>query len=300
MNSNFNQLLIIFFILLFCIGCGKKTQAEMEKFSEGNPSYNDIFLEKTTGAFNESKSRNIINNNKKQDSQDLDFYLFEEFEKSKKRLLEYNINAEYECVDLNDARKILLEIVQQYGFIKRASSTIKDNTFNINANIYIEANLLYKALGDFKKIGKMISEDISINDHTENMMIQQKKAAREQIRVQRKIKSIENISTTNINWSERENSLEKSENDLDNTDIEKWKINDQIMWAKITLNINGPQRPFLINTPIYKNVLIGLINVFLQLLYILLWVVPFIIIILLAIVLVKKSNLIKIYKDKFK
>jgi len=288
-------LTVIFVLLALCLinSCKKDSSKKPSSINESKTMYDSP---------KDAQKNSDENITKNVTTQDLDFFLIDDFEKSKKRLLEYNINTTYECADLNTARKTLLEIVNEYGFIKNASSSIKQDPYYINAKIFVDASLLYKSLLDLKKIGKLVSEDITVIDLTENMYIKQKIQAREKIRIDRKKKSIESSSPKDNEWLDKENSLEKSEDSLDKSEIEQWKINDQIAWAKININIKAPEKPYSIVVPSFKNAFLGVINLLLQILYVLIYILPFIIIIILLFVLWKKRVQIKEFfkKDKNK
>ncbi|MBM9500178.1 DUF4349 domain-containing protein [Leptospira sp. 201903071] len=190
------------------------------------------------------------------------------------RLLEYNIQLSYECKDLVKTRKELLDYIAKYGYLE-SSSAINSRTPFMSVKMHVRTAKLYEALLDLDKLGVLISEDISTIDHTEGMVWQKRKTTREKIRLSRRNNANQQIGAASKNWEVIEESIERSEDELDLAEQETWKIKDRVSWATISVSFGTPTPPDAIQVPEYKNALVGILNAFLQLSYYLLWIFPF-------------------------
>ena len=133
-------------------------------------------------------------------------------EKAAERLLEYHVSLEYQCADFQKARQELLAIVSQYGFIRSGRTDIS-GTSSLNLGIAVQAKDLYRFLLDMDRIGKLSGERINVNDLTEQMVLSQRQARREDIRLQRKTRGLAGISAAARNWQTIEESIARSEED---------------------------------------------------------------------------------------
>ncbi|WP_232380737.1 DUF4349 domain-containing protein [Leptospira ainlahdjerensis] len=190
------------------------------------------------------------------------------------RLLEYNILLSYQCNDLVKTRKELLEYIAKYGYLE-SSSAVNSTTPYMSVKIHVRSAKLYEALLDLDKLGVLISEEISTIDHTEGMVWQKRKTNREKIRLSRRNVANQQIGAGSRNWEVVEESIERSEDQLDLAEQETWKIKDRVSWATVTVSFGTPTPPDAIQIPEYRNALVGLLNAFLQLSYYLLWILPF-------------------------
>lgn len=191
------------------------------------------------------------------------------------RLIEYNIDLSYESTDLINTRKQLLSFVSKYGFLESSSAENIRSPY-MSLKIRVSADKLYESLQELDKLGNLLSENISTIDHTEGMVWQKRKITRERLRQIRRGLASRQVSTNSKNWQEIEESVSSSEDQLDLAEQESWKINDRVKWATITLSYRTPVPPDAIQVPAYKNAFIGLLNLFLELTYYLIWILPFI------------------------
>jgi hypothetical protein len=135
-------------------------------------------------------------------------------------------------------------------------------------------------LQQIDKLGILKNENISVVDHTENMAWQKIKIDREQLRTVRKNQTIKDVSSSLKTWTDRERSLEQSEDALDQAKFEEWKINDKISWAHLIVYVKGPDQPDRIKVPAFRDAFVGVANMLLNILYALIWLAPFIIVFL--------------------
>jgi hypothetical protein len=191
------------------------------------------------------------------------------------RLLEYNIQLSYECADLVKTRKDLLDFIAKYGYLE-SSSAVNSQSPYMTARIHVASVKLYEALLELDKLGNLLSEDISAIDHTEGMVWQKRKSTREKIRQVRRNIANSQITAGAKNWQLVEESIANSEDQLDLAEHETWKINDKVKWATISVSYATPTPADVVQVPAYKNAFIGLFNMFLELTYYLIWILPFV------------------------
>ena len=159
------------------------------------------------------------------------------FIKARERLLEYHVQMTYECENLLKSRQELLGITSKYGYIKHSQSTTEGSHIKMRADIYVKSDSLYMCLNELNKVGILLSETISVIDHTEDMAFNEIKIKREQIRIIRRNRAFNQSNLKGKTWKDRDNSLERSEDELDKREYEQWKIRDRISWAKINLHL---------------------------------------------------------------
>jgi len=216
------------------------------------------------------------------------------FEKTADRFLEYKVNLIYKCDDLLESRQSLLGITSKYGFVKQSNSSAEGSNSYMTVDLFIKSNLIYDALKDLNELGILESERITVIDHTEDMVRAERKRRREQTRIIRKNKAISTVSAAAKTWKDREDSLERSENELDRMDHKKWKINDSVSWAKVHIYLKGPDIPERIDVPNYQDAFVGILNTLLKMLYAVIILSPFIIII--GLILWKRKKIFSIFK----
>ena len=183
---------------------------------------------------------------------------------STERLLEFRVILNYESSDIIKTRKELIQFISKYGYLAN-SSAVNSRSPYMSATIFVDSSKLYEALLDLDKLGVIQSEDITTIDHTEGMVWQKRKINREKIRLGRKNKANNQIDASSKNWSAIDESLTKSEDQMDLAEHETWKIQDRIKWATIQIQFSTPIPPDQIQVPVYKNAFIGLFNMFLEL-----------------------------------
>lgn len=212
------------------------------------------------------------------------------------RLLEYRVDLTYESMDLIKSRQEMLGIVAKYGFVKGSGASLESKKSFMASDVFVKSEKLYDALQEFDKVGILLAENISVTDHTENMVLQERKVKREQIRIGRKNAAAGQVTAAARNWNDIENSLEQSEDTLDGADHEKWKIKDKVAWAWIHVNFKGPDQPGRIEVPRYTDAFIGVANLFLGFLYVLIYILP--LGILIWLVIWKRNQIKNIFKRK--
>ncbi len=215
---------------------------------------------------------------------------------SKDRLLEYRVNLDYRCTDLQQARLLLLAITSKYGFVRSESTSISTTRQNMNTVIAIKADRLYDALLECDRLGRLENESIIVTDHTGNMVLSDRKAKREQVRSLRRARALDQGATKERTWREVEDSLSASEDAMDGAEHAKWGIRDTVTWATLTVTLRGPESARQIEVPRYVNVLVWLANFFLNLLYVLLGASPFIA--LIAVVIWKRKAIIGLFRRR--
>jgi hypothetical protein len=190
---------------------------------------------------------------------------------AKERLLEYRVDLTYESGDLSKSRHELLGIVAKYGFIKQAGTSLEDQPPAVVSDLLIKSDKIYEALRDLDRVGRLVSENISVTDHTEEMALQERTVKREQLRIERKNAAAGQVAPAVKSWSEIDNSLTQSEDRLDAAEHGKWKIRDRVAWAWIHVSLKGPDR---INVPDYFNAVVGMVNFLLKLLWVVIYLLP--------------------------
>ncbi|HOT45146.1 MAG TPA: DUF4349 domain-containing protein [Spirochaetota bacterium] len=190
---------------------------------------------------------------------------------AKERLLEYRVDLTYESGDLPASRRDLLGIVAKYGFVKQAGTSLEDQPPTVVSDLLIKSDKIYEALQDLDRVGRLVSENISVTDHTEEMALQERTVKREQLRIARKNAAAGQVAPAVKSWSEIDNSLTQSEDRLDTAEHGKWKIRDKVAWAWVHVNLKGPDR---ITVPDYLNAVVGMVNFLLRLLWVVIYLLP--------------------------
>lgn len=276
-------LIIIVIVITLC--CAKKEQ----------PEESDSKLEFNTQLEKKSVPGTKLKN-KKLSKQNLETPFISKFEIGNQRLLEYTLHLSYDCNNLIKSRETLLKLIQKYGFIKNSRTNTETKQPTLWAEIHIKQNTIYQAVLDFKLLGKLISEEITVIDHTENYKLYTIKELRNKLRITRRSNATKNTPQISKTWINKEEALERSEEQFDQSKFEKWKINDRINWAKINITLLGPKNADKIIIPNFKNALIAITNAFLWLAYFLTALTPFIIITLL--IYFNRTKISKLFSNK--
>ncbi|MBN2077701.1 MAG: DUF4349 domain-containing protein [Spirochaetes bacterium] len=190
------------------------------------------------------------------------------------RLLEYRVELSYESDDLMKSRRELLEATARHGYVKESTSSMEGKHPFVTSEIRVRSERLYDALRDFDRVGTLKTERITVTDHTEGMMLQERAARREQVRITRRGAASAGTAPTAKNWKDIEDALEESENRLDASEQEKWRIKDRVAWASVRVEITGPDLPERIVVPPFGDALVDLANILLGLVYGLVYLVP--------------------------
>ncbi|EMY62749.1 DUF4349 domain-containing protein [Leptospira terpstrae] len=264
--------LIIFALFVFLLHCGKESNSESTAPVEAEIRSSDMESEKKVAPSAPRAEENIeppsVENQLGQ--------VFVPIQNSSERLLEYQVQMSYQTQDLIKTRKDLLSFITKYGFIESSSAVNTDSPY-MSLRVHIRSEKLYEALIELDTYGVLLSEDISTIDHTEGMVWQKIKSNREKIRLGRRNNANNQTSANSKNWQEIEEAVTESENNLDSSEHEIWKIKDKVKWATLSINFSSPIPADKIQIPTYKNAFIGILNVFLELTYYLIWMIPFLI-----------------------
>ncbi|TGL64660.1 DUF4349 domain-containing protein [Leptospira sarikeiensis] len=190
------------------------------------------------------------------------------------RLLEYKVNLTFETENFIAARKSLLELSAKYGFVQNESlqNYGDDSGPNMTAVIHVKSSDLYQVLMELEKLGNLKSENIEVEDHTENFTLEQIHSRREKIRIARRTEL--STRSTPKSAAEIEELLGQSEDSADSAEFEKWKILDRVTWAKISIHMYGPQKPKTVEVPNFGEAFIDLISLVLKLLLSLVYIIP--------------------------
>ncbi|PJZ77110.1 DUF4349 domain-containing protein [Leptospira neocaledonica] len=210
------------------------------------------------------------------------------------RLLEYKVDLNFQTKDFIAARKFLLELSGKYGFVQSESlqNWGGDTEPSMTAIIHVKSSDLYQVLMELEKIGTLTSENIQVEDHTENYTLEQIHSRREKIRVARRTEL--GARSTPKNAAEIEELLGQSEDSADSAEFEKWKILDRVTWAKISIHMYGPKKPKAVEVPSFGDAFIDLASLGLKLILSLIYIIP------LALIAAGIFYLIKYVKNRLK
>lgn len=274
---------VLFILMIVFLGCGDVGKKKEETLSPGatdvSPATGEVVHSKgrarqapeeknirgTTGG--EGESGGV------RDERKLDFVFIKPFRAADGRLLEYRIDLTYRTERFPASRLRLLEIVGKRGFLETASSSTSASHAGMNTGFYVRADEVYEALKELDDVGRLESENIRVTDHTEEWVNQGRRARREELRMARRSK-VTGIAPAARNWREREEALERSEDSFDRAEQARWKIKDRTAWARVNVVLLGPELPPRVTVPEYKRALYGLFNLLLEFSYVLLWLIP--------------------------
>jgi hypothetical protein len=191
------------------------------------------------------------------------------------RQLEYQVDVNYQIADLKGARAFFNQWVPRYGFMQSEAASGQGNGY-LTLSVKVRSTNLYNALAELDAIGMLANERISVVDHTENSMLQQLLAEREQIRMRRRSTAVNQSGATSRNWQAAETLLAASEDKELQTRMEEWRISDRVQWATVTIHLTMPvvARTAAVEVPTFQNAFIGLLNLLLQFLYAAIYIVP--------------------------
>ena len=233
-----------------------------------------------------------------EDSRGLEGHFVAPVEVGKERLLEYKADMTYETEDIRKSRSEIIAVVAKYGFIKQSYASTEETKPVMSTDLLVRSDRLYQAILELDRAGILLTEQITVTDHTDSMVLQDRKARREQIRITRKNLAATQVTGVAKNWNEIENSLSRSEDSLDLAEHEKWRIRDKVAWAWIHVNLKGPDQPSRVIVPRYTDALVGLVNLFLRLIYVLIYTAPFLAII--AVIAWKRDRIVGIFRREKK
>lgn len=195
-------------------------------------------------------------------------------EAAKDRLLEYKVNLRIKCKSLKMTRKELIEIIKKESFIRSSQTQVESQYESMVVEIHVPSSELYNTLLSIDKLGNLLSESIYTDDWTETNEEQKIKLDREHLRSSRRSVAATKGSPENWNWKDREELLERSEDNMDAARLESWKIKDKVKWAKVTINLVGEEIPDEIVIPNFRDAFIAAINFMLSVVYGILFLIP--------------------------
>lgn len=189
-----------------------------------------------------------------------------------RRLLEYQVNVDFETKDFDNARSRMMQLIDKYGFVK-SSRTLLDQRQFVNSTFYVQSQHLYKFLKNLDHVGRLKSEQIQTIDHTGNNFAKQVVISREKLRSRRRAKHLSG-SPSKKNFVDRENALAASEDNQDNARIAQFNMADKVKWAKVQVNLASPSQPSRVQVPQYENAFVNMLNWFLTMTLYMIYALP--------------------------
>lgn len=180
------------------------------------------------------------------------------------RMLEYSVNLSFRSDSILKSRETTFAVAEKYGFLS-SSRTYTSGDQSFRATIRVSADRLYDALKELEAAGILYESSIDVTDHTADMVWQGIKLDREKLRSLRR-QALQNRTTAN-NQIQAENLVSQSEDSQDLARFERWKIEDRVKWATVSVYVSGPEAIAEVEVPAYQNALISLTNSFLALTY---------------------------------
>ena len=273
---------LVLVVLVAAFGCGKSDQRSSEgraldRLTQASAPVAGLAMEEApdADAMLAGKKTGRSTRRGQGEAGAQDFYLkpgFVPSSLSEERLLEYRIHLSYRTEDFGGARSLLLSVVGKRGFLGETSTSLKDRA-RMQASFAVRSAELTEVLRELDGLGSLRREHITVTDHTEPFVLQQRTASREELRSRRKA-SVSSTGLVAKNWAERNAALEQSENALDRATQEQWKLRDRARWARVQIELLGPQTAPIVAIPPYRRALVGLLNLSLDVSYGLLWFSP--------------------------
>lgn len=198
---------------------------------------------------------------------------------STERRLEYSVNLSYQITDLRNARAFFNQWIPRYGFLLSERASGLEGGY-LSLQVKIRSAQLYQALSELDSIGILVSEQISVTDHTEAGVLRRLTAAREELRLRRRSLSLQRAGAQSKNWQAAENLLAASEDKEVQNRIDEWRINDRTAWATVTIALAMPvlRQTATIQVPHFRNAFVGVLNVLLQALYLSIYLIPLVLV----------------------
>ncbi|EOQ88794.1 PF14257 domain protein [Leptospira yanagawae serovar Saopaulo str. Sao Paulo = ATCC 700523] len=265
------KILLVFTIVILFASCGKGSHEETESYTSEDRKMSPSSYEKKdmpSAEAVEERAEPLL-----QSKDNSIGPVFLPIQNNQERLLEFQIDLGYQTLDLIKTRKDLLSFITKYGFIESSSAVNSDSPY-MNVKIRIKAEKLYEALLELDTYGTLLNENISTIDHTEGMVWEKIKTTREKIRVKRRTIANNQTTSNSKNWESIEEAISSSEDGLDQSELQIWKINDRVKWATLNLSFSVPTPSDKIIVPEYRNALVGITNLFLEFTYLLVWMIP--------------------------
>ena len=200
------------------------------------------------------------------------------------RMLEYTVNLGFRSDSILKSRETTFAVAEKYGFLSN-SRTYTSGEQSFRATIRVSADRLYDALKELEAAGLLYESSIDVTDHTSDMVWQGIKLDREKLRSIRR-QALQNRTNAN-NQIQAENLISQSEDGQDQARFERWKIEDRVKWATVSIYVSGPEAVSQLEVPTYQNALISLTNSFLSLTY---WLLENLILVIILAILIWKRK----------
>jgi hypothetical protein len=297
-NYKIHSLILICAIALFPVLSCKKSEAPKDAsapvaYDKNAPAQEAMSTSDEAGVM---KERKAVLERPDEGIRGITGHFLATMELAKDRLLEYRTDLTYESRDLMKSRRELLDIVSKYGFVKGSSISLEEKEPLAVSDVFVKSDKLYETLRELDRLGSLLSETITVTDHTEEMVLQERTVKREQIRIVRKNAAAGQVAPAARNWADIDGSLTQSEDRLDASEHAKWKIRDKVAWSWIHVTLKGPDQPDRIDVPRYADAFIGMINILLRLVYVVIYLLPVAAIVWLIVW--KKSQIVAIFRRK--
>lgn len=190
------------------------------------------------------------------------------------RLLEYKVYLVFKSEDLLSSREKILMILQKNSILKKSEISFQNDGESLRIEIITPVTHLYTTLIELSKVGRLISEKVETIDWTEENQKQKFILERETIRAQRRAQAGKEGSAASWTWKEREELLERSENNYDTAKLQTWKIQDSINWAKIFIQVERKESLISIQVPNIRNAFVSGLNFIFKIVEIIIWLLP--------------------------
>jgi hypothetical protein len=279
-----NRLVLILLLIIFLFACNEKSSPKKQEIaasgfaqSESKKREREI-ADNTTEDMDEAPSapkEESTSPQKPTSSNEIGKPLNPISDASTRRLLEYRINLTFKVDNIHVSREKLIQIVKTDSILKTANTNISGDTEYVSVEIYTPIDKMYETMLSLGQVGILTGETVQTEDWTEYSEEQKIKTERELARSSRRSKAAGSGKAENWTWKDREELLERSEDNLDAAKMETWKIQDKVKWAKLNIVLQGQEAGYRIHVPRFRNAFISSINFLLQISYSILWALPF-------------------------
>lgn len=263
--------LVLLSIILFA-ECKAKRPAETESASPNQPAMEqDAAPGATLGGLHNRKEAADADRMDGTDGRGLGPVALVAPVNAQDRMLEYHVEIVYRTGELLAGRDRLFSIASRRGFLRNSYASAESSSMQLQ--MAVRSSELYDTLKELDQLGELVTENITVTDHTENNFAQTLKSKREELRTARRGGAL--VGDAGVrNWTEREAQLQQSEDASDLAQLEKWRISDKVRYATISIRLQGPALPESIQVPVYRNAFTGLLNFFLGFVYYAIYFLP--------------------------
>lgn len=217
----------------------------------------------------------------------------------KGRWLEYTVQLEIETTDFAKTREELYKIAGRYGYLTGSNLNTDPESTSLSVQMRVRSEQLEEVLFEIDSTGKLLAENISVADHTGSVFRQEVMAEMQAKRAARR--AVYANASREQNRAEMERMLSQTENEAAENKIQRWNLEDRVRFANISVYVSGPPARAEVDVPEYGNALVAGVNLFLDLLYVVLLLFPLWLIAGLLFVLRKKlPGFKKLFQNKTK